>query len=82
MKSSAEQYPDSKTRQKSEDFINRSFRAETDQRPISAKVDISNESGVEATVGCTLQEFSRLDILEANAGALIAGETKKFPAEK
>ena len=60
----------------------KSIAATTDRRAIAIKVDVSDESQVEAMVQRTLEEFDQLDILVANAGILIAEEISEFPAEK
>ena len=52
------------------------------RRTLGVKVDVSDESQVEAMVARTVAEFGRLDILVANAGILIAEEITEFPAEK
>jgi sorbitol-6-phosphate 2-dehydrogenase len=49
---------------------------------IAVKVDVSDESQVEAMVNRTVQEFGHLDLLVSNAGILIAEEITEFPAEK
>ncbi len=49
---------------------------------IAIKVDVSDESQVEAMVNRTVQEFGHLDLLVSNAGILIAEEITEFPAEK
>jgi sorbitol-6-phosphate 2-dehydrogenase len=59
-----------------------SIAASTDRRAIAVKVDVTDESQVEALVQRTLGEFGRLDILISNAGILIAEEISEFPAEK
>ena len=56
--------------------------ATSGRRAISIKVDVSDESQVEAMVNHTVQEFGHLDLLVANAGILIAEEITEFPAEK
>jgi sorbitol-6-phosphate 2-dehydrogenase len=54
----------------------------TDRRALALKVDVTDETQVEAMVQRTVHEFGRLDILVANAGILIAEEITEFPAEK
>jgi sorbitol-6-phosphate 2-dehydrogenase len=54
----------------------------SDRRAISLKVDVTDESQVEAMVQTTVRELGGLDILVANAGILIAEEIAEFPAEK
>ena len=54
----------------------------TDRRAIGIKVDVSDESQVEAMVNHTVQEFGHIELLVANAGILIAEEITEFPAEK
>ena len=54
----------------------------SDRRAIAIKVDVSDESQVEAMVNHTVQEFGHIDLLVANAGILIAEEITEFPAEK
>jgi sorbitol-6-phosphate 2-dehydrogenase len=53
-----------------------------DRRAIAIKVDVTDESQVEAMVNRTLLEFGRVDILVACAGILIAEDITEFPAEK
>lgn len=53
-----------------------------DQRSIAIKVDVSDESQVEATISRCVQEFGQLDILVANAGILLAESITEFDAEK
>jgi sorbitol-6-phosphate 2-dehydrogenase len=52
------------------------------RRAIAIKVDVSDESQVEAMVNRTVQEFGHLELMVANAGILIAEEITEFPAEK
>ena len=59
-----------------------SISAATDRRAIAIKVDVSDETQVQAMVERTVQEFGHLDILVANAGILIAEDITEFPAEK
>jgi sorbitol-6-phosphate 2-dehydrogenase len=54
----------------------------TDRQALAIKVDVTNESQVEAMVAQTLEAFGRLDIVVSNAGVLFAGEISEFPAEK
>ena len=58
------------------------IRASTGQSVIVFKVDVTDETQVEALVAHTVKEFGRLDILVHNAGILIAEEITEFPAEK
>jgi len=60
----------------------REIAASTDRRALAIKVDVTDESQVEAMVARIVQEFGRLDILVANAGILIAEDITEFPAEK
>jgi sorbitol-6-phosphate 2-dehydrogenase len=55
--------------------------AETGRRTLAIKVDVTDETQVEAMVEQTLAGFGRLDIAVANAGILMAGEITEFPAE-
>ena len=57
-------------------------RAETGQRAIAVKVDVTDEAQVEALMKRAVDEFGRLDVLVANAGILIAEDITQFPAEK
>jgi sorbitol-6-phosphate 2-dehydrogenase len=59
-----------------------SISAATDRHAIAIKVDVSDETQVQAMVERTVQEFGHLDILVANAGILIAEDITEFPAEK
>jgi len=56
--------------------------AETDRRAVAVRVDVTDETQVEAGVQRAVDEFGRLDIAVSNAGILIAGEVTEFPAEK
>jgi sorbitol-6-phosphate 2-dehydrogenase len=56
--------------------------ATTDCRALAIKVDVTDESQVEAMVAQTLERFGRLDVVVSNAGILIAQEITEFPAEK
>jgi sorbitol-6-phosphate 2-dehydrogenase len=56
--------------------------ASTDRRAIAVKVDVTDESQVEAMVSRAVLEFGSLEILIANAGILLAEEITEFPAEK
>ncbi len=56
--------------------------ATTDRQTLAVKVDVTDESQVEALVAKTLEKFGRLDITVSNAGVLIAEEITEFPAEK
>jgi sorbitol-6-phosphate 2-dehydrogenase len=55
---------------------------ETGRRAIAFKVDVTNESQVEAMVKRAVDEFGRMDILVSNAGILIAEDITEFAAEK
>ena len=54
----------------------------TDRKAIAFKVDVTDETQVEAMIKQTVQGFGRLDIVVSNAGILIAEEATEFPAEK
>lgn len=56
--------------------------ATTDRQTLAVKVDVTDETQVEAMVAQTLDKFGRLDIAVSNAGVLIAEEITEFPAEK
>ena len=56
--------------------------AQTGQRTLAVKVDVTDEAQVAALVDRTVEAFGRLDILISNAGVLVAGEIDTFPAEK
>jgi len=56
--------------------------ATTNRQTLAVKVDVTDESQVEAMVDQTLEKFGRLDIAVSNAGVLIAEEITEFPAEK
>ncbi|MCK6627396.1 MAG: sorbitol-6-phosphate dehydrogenase [Anaerolineae bacterium] len=56
--------------------------ATTNRQTLAVKVDVTDESQVEAMVDQTLKKFGRLDIAVSNAGVLIAEEITEFPAEK
>jgi sorbitol-6-phosphate 2-dehydrogenase len=56
--------------------------AQTGQRTLAIRVDVTDEAQVEAMVQHTVDEFGRLDILVSNAGILIAEAVDEFPAEK
>ncbi|MFN2108094.1 MAG: sorbitol-6-phosphate dehydrogenase [Anaerolineae bacterium] len=56
--------------------------AQTGQRTLAVKVDVSNEAQVAAMVDRTITEFGRLDIVISNAGILISGAVDDFDAKK
>jgi sorbitol-6-phosphate 2-dehydrogenase len=56
--------------------------ATTDRRALGLKVDVTDEAQVEFTVGRTVAEFGRLDLVVSNAGILIAEEVTEFPAHQ
>ena len=56
--------------------------AQTGCRTLACKVDVTDESQVEAMIQSTLDEFGRLNILVSNAGILVSGPVEEFPAEK
>jgi sorbitol-6-phosphate 2-dehydrogenase len=58
------------------------IEASTDRQTLAVKVDVTDETQVEAMVAQTLEKFGRLDILVSNAGILMAEEITEFPAEK
>ena len=52
------------------------------RQTLGLKVDVTDETQVEAAIDTTLEKFGRLDIAVANAGILITGEITQFPADK
>jgi sorbitol-6-phosphate 2-dehydrogenase len=54
----------------------------TGRQAIAVKVDVTDEEQVAGMVKLAEDTFSRVDILVANAGILIAEEVSEFPAEK
>ena len=56
--------------------------AQTGQRTLAVKVDVTDEAQVAAMVDRTVAEFGRLDILVSNAGILISGAVDEFDARK
>jgi sorbitol-6-phosphate 2-dehydrogenase len=56
--------------------------ANSGRQTLAVKVDVTEESQVEALVAQTVEKFGRLDIAVANAAILIAEEITEFPAEK
>ncbi|MBI1877015.1 MAG: sorbitol-6-phosphate dehydrogenase [Chloroflexi bacterium] len=54
----------------------------TDRQTLALKVDVTDESQVEALVAQVVEKFGRLDIAVSNAGILIAEEITEFLAEK
>ena len=49
-------------------------------KALALRVDVTDETSVEAMVRRTVEEFGRLDIMVANAGILISGEIADFTA--
>ena len=56
--------------------------AQTGQRTLAVKVDVTDEAQVAAMVDRTVAEFGQLDILVSNAGILISEAVDEFDAEK
>ncbi|NOZ71374.1 MAG: sorbitol-6-phosphate dehydrogenase [Chloroflexi bacterium] len=56
--------------------------ATTGQEVIAVKVDVTNESEVEALMQEAIDAFGRLDIVVSNAGVLVAEAIWDFPADK
>jgi sorbitol-6-phosphate 2-dehydrogenase len=54
----------------------------TDRCAIAMKVNVTDETQVEALVKRALDEFGRLDLLVSNAGILFSGAVEDFPVEK
>ncbi len=55
--------------------------AETKRRAIAQKVDVTNEEQVRDMIDRAVREFGRLDLVIANAGILLSGETDQMPLE-
>jgi len=58
------------------------IRTQYNRRAIAVQVDVTNEEMVMAMVDRTVAEFGSLDILVANAGILISGDTTEFAVDK
>jgi sorbitol-6-phosphate 2-dehydrogenase len=56
--------------------------AQTGQRTLAIKVDVTDEAQVAAMVDRTVAEFGQLDILVSNAGILISGPVDEFDARR
>lgn len=56
--------------------------AATGQEVIAVKVDVTNESEVEALMQEAIDAFGRLDIVVSNAGVLVAEAIWDFPADR
>jgi sorbitol-6-phosphate 2-dehydrogenase len=56
--------------------------AQTGQRTLAVKVDVTDEAQVAALVDRTVAEFGRLDIIVSNAGILISSAVDEFDAKK
>jgi sorbitol-6-phosphate 2-dehydrogenase len=64
-----------------EDFC-KSLEADYGVQAMACKVDVTNEETVEAMVNSTMEKFGRLDVLVANAGIVISGETTEFDVNR
>lgn len=51
-------------------------------KALACKVDVTDEATVEAMVAATLEKFGHLDVLVANAGIVIAGDTTEFDVNR
>ena len=49
---------------------------------LACKVDVTKESTVEAMVQATIEKFGRMDVLVANAGIVISGDTTDFDVNR
>ncbi len=60
----------------------RTLEAEYGVDTLAFKVDVTDETTVEAMVTATLEKFGHLDVLVANAGIVIAGDTTEFDVNR
>lgn len=59
-----------------------SLELEYGNKTLACKVDVTDESSVEAMVAATLEKFGKVDVLVANAGIVISGETTEFDVNR
>ena len=60
----------------------KSLEADFGVGALACKVDVTNEETVEAMVSETLEKFGKVDVLVANAGIVISGDTTEFEVNR
>ncbi|MBN2048768.1 MAG: sorbitol-6-phosphate dehydrogenase, partial [Anaerolineaceae bacterium] len=54
------------------------IRTEYGREAMAVQVDVTNEEAVSAMIDQTVEKFGKLDVMVANAGILISGDTVEF----